>query len=213
MLQKKSEDKNNVWMLFDTAYTLVGQAVMETQEGDSIAVMRPIGENADDVRQLHIVLFSRAEDPKVVYRGEVGAKRGGKLYLELVTRLEGDTRRQLRVRMQFHSKLIRMQEQQPFRVPLVSVDLSGGGIAFQCPSELEIGEVCEVVVPVTYPMLVLKMQILRREQVSSLKWQYSAKFVDLAHEEESCLMQAIFSEQWRRGKCRAVSGVYEGGKN
>ena len=46
MLQKKSEDKNNVWMLFDTAYTLVGQAVMETQEGDSIAVMRPIGEKS-----------------------------------------------------------------------------------------------------------------------------------------------------------------------
>lgn len=213
MLQKKSEDKENVWMLFDTAYTLVGQAILETQEGDSIAVLRPIGENADDTRQLHIVLFSPADDPQVVYRGEVGGRRGGKLYLELVTRMEADTRRQLRVRMEFHSKLIRMQNGAPFRVSLKSIDLSGGGIAFECPAELQIGEVCEVVIPVTHPMLVLQMQILRKEPVSSLKWKYSAKFIELVHEEEANLMQAIFSEQWRRGKCRAVSSVYEGGKN
>lgn len=209
-MRKRKEDEKNLWMLFDTAYTLVDQAVLESKRGDCIAVLHPVGENIREAMQMHIVLFSWAEDPRVVYRGEVVSRRAGRLYLENVTRMEPDTGHHLRVRMEFHSKLLYMRGGRIFPSPIVSFDLSAGGIAFFTPAELEVGEECEVVIPVTSTMMVVRMRILHGEVATSQKWKYAACFLDLSNEEEAMIRQAIFSEQWRRGKCRVLSETYEG---
>lgn len=204
------DDKEKLWMLFDPAYTLVDQAILETKRGDCVAVLRPVGENVKEAMQMHIVLFSWAEDPNIVYRGEVMSRRSGRLYLENVTRMEPDTGHHLRVRMEFHSKLLCVRDGRIYRAPIASYDLSAGGIAFFSPAELEIDEECEVVIPVTSVMLVVKMRILRAEVATATKWKYAASFLDLSNEEESMIRQAIFSEQWRRGKCRVLSETYGG---
>lgn len=209
-MRNHEENKMNLWMLFDPAYTLVDQAVLESKRGDCVAVLHPVGENVREAMQMHIVLFSWAEDPNIIYRGEVYSRRNGRLYLEKVTRMQPDTGHHLRVRMEFHSKLLCVREGRVFRSPIVSFDLSAGGIAFFSPAELEIGEECEVVIPVTSIMLVIKMQILRMEVTTGNKWKYAACFLDLSNEEESMIRQAIFSEQWRRGKCRVMSETYGG---
>lgn len=209
-MRRRKEEEENLWMLFDPAYTLVDQAVLESKRGDCVAVLHPVGENIKEAMQMHIVLFSWAEDPSLIYRGEVVSRRAGRLYLENVTRMEPETGHHLRVRMEFHSKLLRMQEGRMTRSPIVSFDLSAGGIAFFSPAELEIGEECEIVIPVTSVMMVVRMRILRAEVVTGQKWKYSACFLDLSNEEETMIRQAIFSEQWRRGRCRVLSGTYEG---
>ncbi len=204
--------EDNKWMLFDPAYTLVAQAELESKRGDFIAVLRPEGgkDKIKEAMKMRIVFFSWTEDPDVIYRGEVTSRRGGRLYLENVTRMAPDTGHHLRVRMDFHSKLLCVRDGKMFRSPIVSFDLSAGGIAFFSPVELEIGEECEVVIPVTTEMLVVKMKILRSEIAGTRRWKYAARFSDLSNEEETMIRQAIFSEQWRRGKCRLLSGTYEG---
>lgn len=209
-MRRSKEDEKNLWMLFDPAYTLVDQAVLESKRGDCIAVLRPVGENIKEAMQMHIVLFSWAEDPRIVYRGEVVSRRAGRLYLENVTRMEPDTGHHLRVRMDFRSKLLYMRGGRIFPAPIVSFDLSAGGIAFFSPAELEIHEECEVVIPVTSTMLVVRMRILHGEVATSQNWKYAACFLDLSNEEEAMIRQAIFSEQWRRGRCRVLSETYEG---
>lgn len=209
-MPRHKTEQPNLWMLFDPAYTLVDQAILESKRGDCVAVLNPMGENKKEAMQMHIVLFSLAEDPSIVYRGEVVSRRNGRLYLDNVTRMQPETGHYLRVRMEFHSKLLCMRGGRLFRAPIVSFDLSAGGISFFSPTELEIGEECEVVIPVTSVMLVMKMRILRAEVASSNKWKYAGRFLDLSNEEESMIRQAIFSEQWRRGKCRVLSGTYEG---
>ncbi len=209
-MRNREEDKMSLWMLFDPAYTLVDQAVLESKRGDCIAVLHPVGENVKEAMQMHIVLFSWAEDPNIVYRGEVSSRRGGRLYLENVTRMEPDTGHHLRVRMEFHSKLLYMRGGKVFPSPIVSFDMSAGGIAFFSPAELEVDEECEVVIPITSVMLVVRMCILHGEVATGQKWKYSACFLDLSNEEEAMIRQAIFSEQWRRGKCRVLSETYEG---
>lgn len=209
-MRMHKEDGQNLWMLFDPAYTLVDQAILESKRGDCVAVLRPVGGNIKQAMQMHIVLFSWAEDPNIVYRGEVISRRAGRLYLENVTRMEPETGHYLRVRMEFHSKLLCIRDGRIYRAPIVSYDLSAGGIAFFSPTELEIGEKCEVVIPVTSVMLVVKMRILRAEMVTGTKWKYGARFLELSNEEEAMIRQAIFSEQWRRGKCRVLSEAYGG---
>ena len=210
-MQRQNEEENK-WMLFDPAYTLIAQAELESKRGDCIAVLRPEGgkDKIKEAMQMRIVFFSWIEDPNVIYRGEVTSRRSGRLYLENVTRMKPDTGHHLRVRMDFHSKLLCARNGKMFRSPIVSFDLTAGGIAFFSPAELEIGEECEVVIPVTTEMLVVKMKILRSELATAKEWKYAARFVDLSNEEETMIRQAIFSEQWRRGKCRLLSGTYEG---
>lgn len=212
MMPRQSEEENK-WMLFDPAYTLVAQAELESKRGDCIAVLRPEGgkDKIKEAMQMRIVFFSWIEDPDLIYRGEVTSRRGGRLYLENVTRMTRDTGHHLRVRMEFKSKMLYYAEDRKIHAaPITSFDLSAGGIAFFSPVELEIGQECEVVIPVTAEMLVVRIKILRTEIVSAKKWKYAARFLELSNEEETMIRQAIFSEQWRRGKCRLLSGTYEG---
>lgn len=209
-MRKTKEDEQNLWMLFDPAYTLIDQAILESKRGDCVAVLRPVGENIKEAMQMHIVLFSWAEDSQVIYRGEVVSRRGGRLYLENVTRMEPEIRHHLRVRMDFRSKILYVRGGRVFPAPIVSFDLSAGGIAFFSSAELETGEECEVVLPITSIMMVVKMKILRGKAAEDQKWKYAACFLDLSDEEEAMIRQAIFSEQWRRGRCRLLSRTYEG---
>ena len=124
--------------------------------------------------------------------------------------MEPDTGHHLRVRMEFRSKLLYMRGRSVFPAPIVSFDLSAGGIAFFTPAELEKGEECEVILPVTSTMMVVRMRILHGEVATGQRWRYAACFLDLSDEEEAMIRQAIFSEQWRRGRCRVLSETYEG---
>lgn len=203
--QKNETDK--MWMLFDPAYTLVGQAILESQHIDEIAVFRPVGESAKEALKMHIVLFSKVDDPNVVYRGEVGARRGGKLFLEMITKLEAEARKHLRVCMEFKTKVIYEREGQLYQGPATSIDLSAGGLAFTSPVPLSIGEVCEIVIPITSVMLVMQIEVLRQQEMDDGGYKYAVKFSDISDEEETMLKQAIFGEQWRRGKCSVLSGA------
>ena len=162
-MRRHKEDEKNLWMLFDPAYTLVDQAVLESKRGNVLQSFDPVGENVKEAMQMHIVLFSWAEDPKGCISRGSGVKACRQALSGNVTRMEPDTGHHLRVRMEFHSKLLYMRGRTVFPAPLVSFDMSAGGIAFFTPAELEQGEECEIVLPVTSTMLVVRMRILHGE--------------------------------------------------
>ena len=62
--------------------------------------------------------------------------------------------------------------------------------------ELEVGEICEVVIPITSEgPLILECQILRSMPCEGPIRRYAAKFVDLIHDQEAALREAVFQTQ------------------
>lgn len=118
-----------------------------------------------------------------------------RVYLEPVRRLGEDVRKNLRIPVRFVSYLYPVSGRWKGRVPIVSKDLSCGGLAFYAPRSLEVGEMVQVVVPVTSRPLVLPMRILRSERASDGEYVYAGCFVGMVREEESMVREAVFSIQ------------------
>ena len=99
--------------------------------------------------------------------------------VEMVRMLDAGIRQNLRIPVRFESFLYPISGSWKGRAAIVSRDLSCGGIAFLSEKQLKVGEICEIVIPVTTEPLVLKLKILRAEKrarmafptrLSSRKW-------------------------------------------
>lgn len=82
------------------------------------------------------------------------------------------------------------------RATLRSIDLSCGGIAFRSHCMLSVGDLFEVVVPITSEgPLLLNAQLLRVHLEPDAFNFYACKFVDMIDDEESMLREAVFAVQ------------------
>lgn len=130
--------------------------------------------------------------------GRLIRRKGNVVVLEPVRPLEKAMRKNLRIPVRFVSYLYPITGSWRGRVPIVSHDLSCGGLAFFCPRPLEIGEQVQVVIPVTTQPLLLNMEILRRCSGPEEDPMYAAKFLSLLREEENMVREAVFSLQLRK---------------
>ena len=78
-----------------------------------------------------------------------------------------------------------------------ALDLSCGGIALYTNYNLAAGEVFELVIPITAEgPLILDCEVLRVEPIeNTAARKYAAKFVDLIHDQEAALREAVFQLQ------------------
>lgn len=127
--------------------------------------------------------------------GRIVRRDGNRIYLEPIRSLDEDVRRNLRIPVRFVSYLYPVSGSWKGRVPIVSKDLSCGGLAFYCPRMLETGETVQVVIPVTTQPLVLPLQILRSQSCPDGETFYAGRFVGLVREEENMVREAVFGLQ------------------
>ena len=111
--------------------------------------------------------------------------------------LDASVRLELRIPVRFESFLYSLSPRWKGRVPIVSQDMSCGGIAFFCHQKLAIGETAELVIPVTTQPIIAKVQVLRFRPSPSPIPLVAAKFVDIIHDEEIMIREAVFSQQLR----------------
>ncbi len=82
------------------------------------------------------------------------------------------------------------------RVAVRADDLSSGGIAFYCTRDFELKALIEVVIPITEPEpLILPCRILRKKVQSDSVFHYGGQFVDIIHDEECRIREAVFNTQ------------------
>lgn len=130
--------------------------------------------------------------------GKIVRREGNVIVLEPIRPLEQSLRKNLRIPVRFVSYIYPRSGRWKGRVPIVSNDLSCGGLAFFCPRPLEVGERVQVVIPVTAQPLLLDMEVLRRSSGPEEECLYAAKFVSLLREEESMVREAVFSLQLKK---------------
>lgn len=122
-------------------------------------------------------------------------RKGNIIVLEPIRSLEESLRNNLRIPVRFVSYIYPKSGTWKGRLPIVSKDLSCGGLAFFCPCQLEIGEQVQVVIPVTSQPLLLDMKILRCRSKPEEDLLYAAEFLSLLREEENMVREAVFSLQ------------------
>lgn len=72
--------------------------------------------------------------------GRIVRRDGNRVYLEPIRPLGEDVRKNLRIPVRFVSYLYPVSGRWKGRVPIISKDLSCGGLAFYCPRPLEVDE-------------------------------------------------------------------------
>ena len=129
--------------------------------------------------------------------GTIVRREGDCVWVARVRELSEEVRRNLRIPVRFESFLYPVSGTWRGRVPVLSNDLSWGGVSFFCARPLQEQEVVQIVIPVTSQPLLLNLRILRQRPSGEPIPLYAGKFLDLVHEEERMVREAVFSLQFQ----------------
>lgn len=190
------------YLILDSAGTLLTHALLECPPTAPVWRLRLLDDDPDALpcgTRIHLVSM---EDRVPSRSGEITGRDGAVLSVEPADSLGDDMRRNLRIPVAFRSYIYPLTGSWKGRHPILSQDLSCGGVAFYCRQPLAPGERLETVIPVTSQPLVLHTQVLRPLGTGPQGTLYATKFVDLVREEESMVREAVFGLQLetRRGR-------------
>ena len=197
--------EQNVYLLLDSAERAIARGQVKGKPAGQLWQIEVEDGKVDEVLKQKTVKLLSMMDAGPSYEGTIVRSRNDMIQLE-VTRLEedaGDMRKNLRVLVGFKSLIYPLSGTWKGRRPVVSRDLSCGGVAFFTDHSLRVGEQLEMVIPVTSQPLVVGCQVLRiRPEQASVPLLYAAKFINMCHDEEILLREAVFNLQLR-GRARA----------
>ncbi len=183
-------------LLLDCRSSPVAKAFLIGPEQAERLRVRVPDRRAGEVAELEIVQLLGIEDDCML-KCSVVERRGEELVLERLEVLDAGVRSNLRIPVSFESFLYPLYEKGRGREAIESVDLSCGGIAFYAPQGHEVGEVMEIVIPITEQPLIVRGRILKRNDLKNGRSLYAAKFVELCHDEEKMIRRAVFGVQIR----------------
>lgn len=185
----------NKYLILDSRGNAVARGISEQAPTEKLWRLRIDDGEIDSVmNHTNITLVGDSEAVPAL-EGKIVQQEENVILVEPVRRLEESVRQNLRIPVRFASYLYPVSGQWKGRVPIVSFDLSCGGLAFFCPRQLEVGEITEVVIPVTSQPLVLPMRILRLKSSQEEGFFFAGRFINLVREEENMVREAVFSLQ------------------
>ncbi len=194
----KEEHMSHKYLILDSREGPVAHGVSEDGPEKSSGVCGlTTGKLTRVMSHTNVSLVGESEAVSRLWKDGLSGGREIVISVEPVRPLGEEVRQNLRMPVRFVSYLYPVSGQWKGRVPIVSIDLSCGGLAFFCPRQLEVQEVAEVVIPVTAQPLVLRVKILRERPSPEPIPLYAAEFVDMLREEENMVCEAVFSLQFR----------------
>lgn len=183
------------YLIFDSRGNLVAHATSEYAPKGSEWRMVIDDEDVEEVAKHSFLCLVGDSDAVPATEGRILRWEGKAVVLEPVCPLEQKVRQNLRVPVRFISYLYSGSGSWKGRVPIVSCDLSSGGLGFFCPRPLQVGERVQVVIPVTSNPLLLDMEILRCRSGPGEDLLYAGKFLSMLREGESMVREAVFHLQ------------------
>ena len=196
--------EERMYLLLDSVNHPLARGRLEgPAAGDTLQLM--VMDNDVDKVACHevIVLMSMSgSEPPLQCR--IVRQRGDRIALEKIASLDPDLRRNLRVPIKFNTFIYPITGRWQGRREIQSIDLSCGGVAFYGDEGPEIEERLELVIPVTEEPVILRCQILRKQELRNDKLLYATKFVDMCEDEEVTVREAVFSIQLESRSAPAV---------
>lgn len=186
------------YLMLDSRGNAIARGVLERVTDAELWRIRITEGSADEVMGHNNISLVGGPENAPPLEGQIVQREGDVVFIEPVRQLEESVRQNLRIPVRFVSYLYSVSGSWKGRIPIVSNDLSCGGLAFFCPRPLEVGEIVQVVIPVTSQPLVLTMRILHTRPGHTEGDFYAGAFVDLVREEESMVREAVFSIQLQK---------------
>ena len=186
------------YLMVDSRGEPVARGVSENGPGGAVWNIRVDGGALKQVlSHEYVSLVSDSEQVPAV-EGRIVSHRDNVIAVEAVRQLDGAVRRNLRMPVRFETFLYPVDGSWRGRVPALSNDLSCGGISFFCARRFQRGDLVQLVIPVTSQPLLLTARVLRERPSGEPVPLFAAEFVELLHEEEMMVREAVFSLQLDR---------------
>ena len=190
----------NLYLLLDSWSCLVARGHLETPLNAETLQMQVLDQKIERVLTHEVIQIVGMDGSGQPLKCRLLQHRNDRILLEKLEVLDASIRQNLRIPVRLDSLVYPVSGTWKGRRPICTIDLSCGGIAFYTDSGLEIGETVEIVVPTTEQPLLLRGQILRKQELHSDRTFYAVKFVDLCDDEETLVRRTVFSIQIEDGR-------------
>ena len=197
--------ENEKFVFLDDNHQTLASAVLLGQQGQIKSFRLIYAPNCDLQALSSFNVLSVNSSEFMAWRGRIQQIRGDVLDFIAEERIDSRLRRHLRIPMAFRTYIYPLHGHGT-RLPIISKDISCGGIAFYGQYGLENGETLEIVIPITANPLVLRCEILRQQTLRNNRAFYAAKFVDMCNDEETLLREAVFRVQLEDRPRRSGAG-------
>lgn len=184
-----------LYLILDNNGRALSQALLESPSNAEPLRLRLIREVVDDFPPHGEVQLIGLDDRTPARRGFIQRREGSRLLVQPTAVLGAEARENLRVQTNFQSVMYPVSGPWRGQKAIQGHDLSCGGAAFYTMHPLEIGEVAEMVLPVTDQPLLLHFKVLRHLPPDGPVPLYAARFVDLILDQEILIRKAVFSIQ------------------
>lgn len=181
-----SEEK---FVFLDDNHQTLASAVLVGQQGQTKTFLLTYVSDCDLQKLTSFNVMSVNSTEFMAWHGRVQQIRGDKVDFIAEERIDSRLRRKLRIQMPFRTYLYPMHEHCT-RIPIISKDISCGGLAFYCVSPLENGTQYELPMPCTEPPIIVRLEIIRT--ISKEKNLYAGQFIDILPQEEAMIQESIF---------------------
>ncbi len=193
-----------LYLILNSQGEALAQAVLESPRITEVVQLRLTEETELDFLQVGEIQCIGLDNSSASMRGTVTMQRGERLVIRPGAMLGAEARENLRILTDFESVMYPVTGFWKGQQPIRGHDLSCGGVAFFTEKQLKVGEVVQLVLPVTDSPLLLRTRILRRlEKNEEPIPLYAARFVDLCLDEEFAIRKAVFSIQVSRPRPKA----------
>lgn len=187
---------NRTYLILDTQNHALANGELTAAPDAGPMRLNILNNKVDSVMAHEVVtlLSSSSEDLPIQCR--ILRQRGDAVLLEKIATLDPEVRRNLRVPVKFNTFLYALPGS-PWtgRRNAQSIDLSCGGIAFYADCQLELHEQMEIVITPTEQPVILRCEVLRKQELQNGRYLYATKFVDMCEDEEVVVREAVFSLQ------------------
>ena len=189
-------DVENQYLVLDSRGEPLARAMLEGRQ-DTPTLQFGILDNKTDAVMAHEQLqFIPIADGRQALLGRVQRCRGERVTVEKLQRLDSELRQNLRMPISFQTLVYPISGSWKGRRWVESNDLSCGGIAFFTNDPFKLRERFEMVIPITTQPVILRCEVLRQRPCAQEgRDMYAAKFVEMCHDEEMLVREAVFNVQ------------------
>lgn len=183
------------YILLDSQSNPVARAYLDDTPDASVWNLRILDDGMEHVLEHEIFQLVSLDDDAPAKLGRILRRKENVVEMQIIDSLNEDVRENLRVMARFDSFIYPITGKWKGRIRVIGHNVSCGGIAFFCEYPLEIGEVFEIVIPITEHPVILRAQVLRLRPSNSTTPLYAAKFLDMVHSEDVLVREAVFGQQ------------------
>jgi len=185
----------NTYLIMDSQNNALANGELTTPPGTSPMRLEVQDGKVDDVMRHEIVVLLSSSSEDLPIQCRILRQRRDSILVEKIATLDPEVRRNLRVPARFDTFIYPVASSiWKGRQQVEAIDLSCGGVAFYSDFYLEVHDEVEIVITPTEEPVILRCEILRRQELQN-RFMYATRFVDMCEDEEVVVREAVFSLQ------------------